>query len=171
MHSATQHQKDPPTNYNHLVRSTSLSPNIWGNQRWAALSLGDNRGGWLDREVFVEDGATDHWAGDKGAALCFNLLLSAGSPLSSPGPERQGSTPQFTLLSLPMSQVIACVTSVRHECGDQHCRGQLLPIERPTAAGKKPVLWREVLVLMDRSPLPEGSTPIQIITKIESVLP
>lgn len=39
------------------------SPNIWGNQRWAALSLGDNRGGWQDWGVFVEDGATDRRLG------------------------------------------------------------------------------------------------------------
>lgn len=65
------------------------------------------------------------WAGDMGAALCFNLLLSAGSPQSSPGVVRQGSAAQFTLLSLPMSQVIACVTLARHKCGEQ-----LLQIER-----------------------------------------
>lgn len=70
------------------------------------------------------------WAGDTGAALCFNLLLSAGSPLSSPGAVKKGATVQFTLLSLPMSQVIACVTSARHKCDNQHCRGQLLQIER-----------------------------------------
>ncbi len=59
-------------------------------------------------------------ARDTGAAPCFNLLLSAGSPLSSAGAVRQGSTAQFTLLSLPMSQVIACVASARRKCSDQH---------------------------------------------------
>lgn len=89
------------------------SPNIWGNQRWAALSLGDNRGGWQDRRVSVEDRAADSGTGqgDMAAALRRDPVLSAGSPLSSPGETRQGSTAQFTLLSPPVSQVSACVTS------------------------------------------------------------
>lgn len=54
------------------------SPNIWGNQWWAALSLGDNRGGWQDWGVFVEDGACDRglgqWHGS--SAVLYPVPLS-----------------------------------------------------------------------------------------------
>lgn len=62
--------------------------------------------------------------------LVVNLASTAGSPLSSVGDKWQGSTAQFTLLSLSMSQVIASVTSALAKCTGHCYRGQILQIER-----------------------------------------
>ena len=54
------------------------SPNIWGNQRWAAPSLGDNRGGWQDWGVLVGDRATDRGLGwwDASSTVLYSAPLS-----------------------------------------------------------------------------------------------
>lgn len=110
------------------------SPNIWGNQRWAALSLGDNRGGWQDWGVVCW--GWSYWSWELvlvtwGAALCFNLLLSPWSPLNL---SRRGEAgehgPVYSAVTAHVTGHCMCHLSYRHKCSDQHCWGQLLQIER-----------------------------------------
>ncbi|KAI9529864.1 hypothetical protein NQZ68_008103 [Dissostichus eleginoides] len=114
--------------------------------------VGGRPGECLSRKELLITGR----ATDTGAALFFNLLLSAGSPLSSPGARRQGSTAQFTLLSLLVSQVTACVTAARHKCSDQHCRGQLLRIERALPIWTDKRGMREWLAVVARAQTSHG---------------
>ena len=100
---------------NHSIRETTLCATqtygaTSGGQHCLceAVGVGDWKGRWVEGRV------ADHglgWTGDTGAAQWVNLRCSAADPLSSTWEAWQGSMAQFTLLSLAMSQVTACVTS------------------------------------------------------------
>lgn len=110
------------------------SPNIWGNQRWVAPSLGDHWGGWQYRGVFFFF-FTSYWSraglATREQHVTLTCLAQPGSLSWALRAQRgRGARPGLLCCHRPCHKVAPCDTSAMHKCVDQHRRGQLLRIER-----------------------------------------